>query len=603
MRKLLLVIALIYSSVALWGQGEISLYNLNYSVSQSQELNPSFYSNHKVVFGFPVLASTRASFNADQLSFNNIFSKQNNSYNLDFDKIASNLNKQNFLNLNADVQLFHLALNLKKNHFSLNFNDRVRSTLAYSDDFIKMAIYGNAHPDIIGKKIELNSLGGSQLSYHEIALGYARDINDKLTVGVKLKYLAGLTNIELKDIDGYVKTNEEEIRIKHQGFSARTAGFNLIENNEDENISTLLTNTLPGKNKNNGFAFDFGANYKINEKIKVSASIVDLGYINWNNDTKEIKYNPVDYSFKGFEILKVIDNRDSDDYIQNELDSLENLFESFEEEGIKYRSTLTAKVNAGFDYAFHPKHHVGTVGNVALFDGKTQYAIGAYYNFQPQRIFNATMNVAMRNGQVGLIGVGASVELGAFQIYGTTESLTSLIQPDAASLVSARVGINLVFGKNKAKKNKKLVIPTRAQAIPYQEPQVEEVADNELEIVDASIQKTVIPIVSPKPLSNPVIDEAPIIVSQGNHKDEIPLGHYIVVGAFLSKTNANNYSRKLTKAGFENNYGFLTEKEYYYVYVYENDGDTDTARKIRNEYRTQNQFEFHNAWLLSVVKK
>ena len=93
-----------------------------------------------------------------------------------------------------------------------------------------------------------------------------------------------------------------------------------------------------------------------------------------------------------------------------------------------------------------------------------------------------------------------------------------------------------------------------------------------------------------------------VVVQQGNHADEFATGHYIVVGAFLSRANAAKYSNSLKAKGYDNEFAFLTAKDFYYVTVYKNLGDIETARSVRNEYRQKSDFLFPDAWLLSVVK-
>ncbi|TLX72363.1 hypothetical protein E9993_17655 [Labilibacter sediminis] len=596
MRSQVIAFIIFLGTVNLMAQGEFSLYSLNESVPQAHQLNPAFNSNHTVVIGLPVIASTHLSLNTDQLSFNNMYSLQSNgNYKLDFDKISEGLNGKNNLSINSDVQLFFLALNLKKSHFTLAVNERISSLFTYSDDIVNLGLFGNGDKSVLGKKIDFSEMSLNQMVYHEIALGFAREINDKLTIGFRAKYLAGVGNLQIKDINGYAITTPEQIHIEHSGFSAYTAGNSYFDSDED--ISTLLTNTLPGKNKNTGWAFDLGVNYSFNDKISISAAVNDIGYINWKDDTKESYFNPMSYNFNGFELEKFLDNRDSEDYFEQELDSLENLFTSEETDNIEYRSSLVANANVGFDYSFHPNHHIGAIAHASISSGSFVPAYGIYYNYQPKRVLNSVVNVAFRNGQLNLVGVGASLDLGPFQVYASTESLTSLIKPDNASVIDARLGINLIFGKNKKKKKKTVTAPDKVAAISYYEkPDME--LEEELEIVDETIE----PKIQEAPVASTVAVAEPVIVPQGNHKDELELGHYIVVGAFESKYNAEIYSSQLKNDGFDNNFGFLTNKDYYYVYVYENTGNIDKAREIRNNYRNINKHEFPNSWLLSVVR-
>lgn len=602
MKKYLILIA--FTSLIganIMAQGEFSLYNLNKTVPQAHQLNPSFFAKYKFVVGLPVLSSTHLSINTDQLSFNEVF-KQSSSglYELNTKDLVNQLNSNNYITTQADVQLLFLGWNKGSNYFSLALNERVNSLISFSDDFASLAILGNGDSDVFNQKIDLKNVDLQQDAWHEIALGYARSFNDKLSIGLIVKYLMGIANSRITGLDGYALTNQDHIRINTHAFDVYTAGNDFFD--EDADVMNELMNTAPGKSKNNGFAIDLGVNYQLTEKLNISAAINDLGYINWRSGTKQYEFNAVDYTFDGFEILEVINNRNREEYFKNARDSLERLFTPEKYDDIHYTSSLMASANAGANYEFARNHHVGLQAYAQIHEGDVQPAYGIYYNFSPQRVFNAVVNAGYRNGSISLVGVGASLDLGPIQIYATTESITSLIKPDAGHLIDARVGVNLIFGRTKKKeKNKEVETNTPPQEPPSPAPVVVvEVMEQDsavVEPVSEPIQETIV---------EPEIIEAPkhdaVVVVQGNHKEELPLGYYVVVGAFESHENAKRYSEAIGKQGFDNEFGFLTAKDYYYVYVHSNIGNADIARSIRDEFRNMQQFEFPNAWLLSVVQ-
>jgi hypothetical protein len=595
--------------VAVYGQGEFSLYNLHRTVPQAQQLNPAFAPGAKVVVGLPVLSSTRLNLDAGPLSFNNIFTATSEDIlSVDFDKVAGQLKNRNNLSVNADVQLFFLGLNFGRNHFSLGVNERVNSWMVYSKDLAQLAIYGNGDERTFGRDIVLDDLFLNQNMYHEIALGYGRDISDKLSVGARIKVLFGVLNAQTEDLGGYFRTDNDSIHITNSSFALRYAGHGLFE--EDADPLSMVQNTLPFSNKNTGLAADIGVHYRITNRMSVSASVLDLGYINWKEDTRSYEFDNVTYSFKGFDLLDMVSNSDPDnDFIDNELDSLENLFTPGETEGIAYRSSLVTNFYTGFDFALADRHHVGAnvFGRVA--NGSVTPEFGAYYNLEIGRIVNAVVNGSFRNGKLSSVGAGLSVNLGPVQIYGTTETVMAHFNPKAASMVDARVGINLTFGRKSKEKNKPL-----SEATVTDEPEEEavELTVNSEDQPDDAQSNTM----APQPAASNAVasteqeeqvwesleESREETVRQGSHEDEFQLGHYIVVGAFESRDNAVRYSNLLRGNGYDNEYGFLTEKEYYYVTVYKNSGDIEEARKVRNEFRSKGLFQFADAWLLSVVE-
>ena len=618
--SLLLVLSIFANA---FGQGEFSLYNLNKSVPQAHQLNPAFRPDAKVVIGLPVISSSHISIDMDQLSFNRIFTESiEQSFTLNAESVSNSLRDINNFSIQSDLQLFFLGLNLGNNFFSLAFNDRVSSRMVYTKDMADLAMFGNGDERTFGKNLSMDHMFLRQNMYHEIALGYARDIGDKLSVGVRFKILSGVLNAQTEQVNGYLKTDADSIHITNSNFAFRNSGYNYFT--EELDILSMYRNTLPFVGGNSGIGFDFGVEYKVNDRISVSGSITDLGYISWKENTQSYSFDNVNYSFKGFDVIDLISSHGgSNDFIQNELDSLENLFTPNELENIVYKSSLASNFYTGIDYKIGQKHHVGAQVYGKIAEGNITPEFAVYYNLQLSQVVNAVVNASFRNGKIHAAGIGASVDLGPVQIYGTTESVTSLINPQAANLLDARVGLNLKFGKKKRVNEENLVQEEEEAAIIIASIP-EEIDSKDISSIGSNIssQSSVIiaPVAIPFAVTPPLeiteeikeeeineqseIVEKPkvVVAKQGNHEDELDLGHYIVVGAFLSKANAQKYSNDLKSQGHDNQYGFLTEKAFYYVTVYKNSGDIEKAREVRTEYRKKEDFLFPDTWLLSVVE-
>jgi len=628
MKRLIPFCFLLLVYAAANAQGEFTLYNLNRSVPQAHQLNPSFRPNAKVMVGFPALSSTRVSVDLGQLSFNTVFSKiSEQSFALDAESISSQLRDKNNFSIQSDLQLFFLGLNLGNNFFSFAINDRISSWMVYNKDIADLALFGNGHEKTFGKNLSLDHMLLRQNLYHEFAFGFATQIGQKLNIGVRAKLLSGVINSQTDEISGYLRTDQDSIHFTNSSFSYRNSGFNYFEGDLD--ILSMYRNTLPFVGGNSGFALDVGANYQVMDRLNVSASLTDMGYINWKDNTESYNFDNVTYSFRGFDVLDLLSSDgENNDFLQNELDSLENLFTPNELENIVYKSSLVTNFYTGVDYQLGKNHHVGAQVFGRMAEGQITPEFAAYYNIQVGQVVNAVVNASFRNGKIHAAGIGASVDLGPIQIYGTTESVTSLINPQKASLIDARVGINLIFGKKKKdimlaeNEEQEEEIPIEKEDVPEQitaksvpsnsmtESTMNSVAiaavaipsfANRPEIpVEEEIVEEVIP--EPEIVAPPVEEPKVVVVQQGDHQDELPLGHYVVVGAFLSKANAQRYSANLQNQGFENQFGFLTEKDFYYVTVHKNIGDIEEARKIRNNYRQRDEFLFPDSWLLSVVE-
>jgi hypothetical protein len=89
-------------------------------------------------------------------------------------------------------------------------------------------------------------------------------------------------------------------------------------------------------------------------------------------------------------------------------------------------------------------------------------------------------------------------------------------------------------------------------------------------------------------------------VERGNHKHELALGDYVVVGVFKFEENARTLSKEYKKEAFpEASFGYSTAKSLWFVCM-GTSKNIEEARASRDKYR-QHKF-FKDAWLLTVHK-
>ncbi len=121
------------------------------------------------------------------------------------------------------------------------------------------------------------------------------------------------------------------------------------------------------------------------------------------------------------------------------------------------------------------------------------------------------------------------------------------------------------------------------------------------ESVQTTVQKN-----DSNPVNMPTADTAPPVTSadattvsarKGSHYLELDIGAYVIVGAFSSQQNAENYSDELFEKGYFTKYGYNSDKGYYYVYLY-NSPNPDAARKERDRQRKRGTFD--KAWVLII---
>lgn len=149
-----------------------------------------------------------------------------------------------------------------------------------------------------------------------------------------------------------------------------------------------------------GMAFDFGATYKWNDDWTFSASLLDLGFIHWNNTVKATMSNS--FEFDGFHEIPVEDTDGNPNSIDNQVDSylddLEGLSKFTKEgEGLKRNTALAATLHLGAEYTL-PVYDRLKFGGLwtTRFQGRhtwTEARVSA--NVSPLTWFEASLNYAL----------------------------------------------------------------------------------------------------------------------------------------------------------------------------------------------------------------
>ena len=574
MRKIyLLIVVSVSLSNGAFSQSQFTLYQLSASLPQSNMVNPGLFPDYKVTIGFPVLSSTYISSDFGGLSHQKITLNSFDDPNY-FSKLASNLDENNKIAINGNAQLFNLTLRLKKNFFSLSLTERVEWGITYPKSLILgldelYSLNNNPLGSITGpnKLIAFNELGFRAQAFHELSVGYGREITDRLSVGVRAKFLSGVVSIETENIGAALHISTDSISLYSNAFVMNTSGLGLFTDGEDIfKAATAFSNP--------GFALDIGAQYWLTNKLQLSFSINDMGAINWENDTKQYQFDEVNYTFfEGVDLISIFAQNDPLGTFALETDSLQNLFSPDTVTGVIYKTKLSPKFYAGGSYHLGKHHTFGAMLYADVFKGSFKPAFGLSYNLQLGHIWTIGINGSYRNKSFGNLGLGTTLTLGAFQIYALSDNLTSITNLSEARFVDFRFGMNLVFGKlGKAKKTLK------------QKEQTPAIDESELA-----------PVIGAVALSEPVTT-----ATAGSAVDELAPGYYIIIASFNTKEESDEYSEQLQYEGYAALSGYQTERSKYYAYLMYSSDDGNKAIDKKNDLKDSFAPGLEIPWVLWV---
>lgn len=188
------------ASLALGGTAMAQTQNLRSSYFQEgtvnrTELNPAFMGDYGYVsfpvlgnFGFGLQTTAGVKNFIYELPDGRLTSFMHESVSAT-DFVNSLPNKIN-MGLNLDVDILSFAFHAWGGYNSFGIRLKSNTNMYLPSDLFRFMKQGMK--DENGSVYHLDNIGIYSTNYAEIALGHARDINDKWTVGGKVKFLAGL---------------------------------------------------------------------------------------------------------------------------------------------------------------------------------------------------------------------------------------------------------------------------------------------------------------------------------------------------------------------------------------------------------------------------
>ena len=327
------------------------------------------------------------------------------------EEFLGDLKDKNRINANLNLTLF--SMGLKKwggfNTIEIGLRSTTNMCLPYElFEFMKMGQVGDK------TTYHINDLAIKSQTYGEIAFGHSRQLNDKLRVGAKVKFLLGgiYADIRMNDMTATLGTDKWELQANGEmnaamkGLILPTKGETGSEVSQDSQKSLVDWGEMdvdgPGLN-GFGMAFDFGATYQLLDNLTLSASLKDLGFLKYKNNIKGRTQNSP-WEFRGFQNIAVDSELGDDDpmSINSQLDRLGKEVEDYanfhrESVGGSVGTALAATLCLGAEYQmpFYDKLSAGFLSTTS-FRGPFTYSEGRLSaNVAPVKWFEAGLNYSL----------------------------------------------------------------------------------------------------------------------------------------------------------------------------------------------------------------
>ena len=415
-----------------WAQIDLTMYNMT-DIPQSNQVNPSMTQTNRFYIGIPLLSSIHLHHQNTVFNPFHLFSLENGLTTVRTTHFTDRVGKYNTVGMDVSTELLSFGFRQKKNYFSFSVKDRISGSVHFPKDLLRFPITGNGRFD----QLDNNSLDFTDLAvdadhYAEIALGWQRQIKEKWSVGLRLKYLKGYQNIRTSNSNVLWTTDPITYDWTFTGeMNVMTSG---IDQYLDSN-SVVSQGNLFSSKKNNGVGVDLGATYSMNEKLDLSFSLIDFGFIKWKTDNRNYTSTNGEFVFTGLQLTADIYGADSTltdslEALGDELVAdLENNFGYTENRDV-YKTSLRSRLYLNANYKLYKASKTsGTLGLTAQgkFRNKRVHpSISLAYYQKVGQWMSASISYSAINKDYRNIGAGLRLNGGPIQWYITVDNLMPL---------------------------------------------------------------------------------------------------------------------------------------------------------------------------------
>ena len=290
----------------LFSQNKQILYNFT-TIPQSLMTNPGADVNYKWYAGVPILSGISINMGSTGFSAYDLFAKEGVDFNLKLQKLLSSTSAKDWLAINQQLELFNggfrIGTDENKAYLSFGLHQELDFFGYVPHDVAVLAINGNK--DYLGKHFNLGDIKAKAELLSVFHIGYHKKIQDNLILGLRAKIYSSIFNASSINNSGYIytapstdafytQTIYSDLQLNTSGAGAFASG------NYNGNAATdLKKGILMGGNL--GLGVDFGVTFYPQPNLQITASLLDLGFVNHTKNIKNFTYKGI-YKPNGAEI-------------------------------------------------------------------------------------------------------------------------------------------------------------------------------------------------------------------------------------------------------------------------------------------------------------
>ncbi len=440
MKKLYAVIILALAGVSLPAQSDLLLYHFN-AVPQSLTTNPAMPQQSRLWVAIPGISGVSSYYHNSAFSLADLLAK-GTDVNQNLKEVIDRMGPQSHLATHSRIDLIGVAFKSRNAMWSFGVQEIVDFKIDFNRELFRFLYYGNTEPDT--RVTDVSNLDAEFSSRAQFYLGYQRSLlNDNLRLGGRLKYLRGQQHAYAERMNIRISTTDSSTLQANSDVLLRTSGLSQLLGGGDFNA---MDAAMPA---NTGFAVDLGLWYRLSDKMSISASVLDMGAINWQTNNRDY-ISKGDFHYEGLN-ADLSDEEPVEDE-QAVLDSLKAAFNFEEVDGQAYSRGLSSQFYLGGEYQLSKRHSLSALYHARIWEGEWYHDMNLSYSARLSNIFQFTTGYSFINGTSHNVGLGFDLKLGPMQLYLITDNLVNAIYYEDLQSSNVNVGLNISLYDRKNKK-------------------------------------------------------------------------------------------------------------------------------------------------------
>ena len=419
-------------------------------IPQNLMLNPGAETNFKSHYGIPVFSNFQLTIGNTGFQMGDLFSNDSRSFNEKFEKVLDQLSPDDYINLNTKVDVLSFGYRYdNKTYISVGFYEELDLMVYFPKDAIEGLYYGN--DPFFNRSFSISQAIMKADILGVLHAGMSRKVDEKLTIGGRVKIYSSSLNVETNNNSGSITTTTNNINISRltlQNLDAEIRTSGITDSND------VFSNTLLGGNL--GLGFDVGLTYHFSPQLEFTGSILDLGFIKHSKNTRN-------FTAKGNYILDGINfeynSDDPLDYWQQLEQDIDARIPTEETEDA-YTSWRPMKLNAALKYSFgerrnkfcytktHKQYYYNSIGfqiHTIMRPLKPQFSFTSFYEKSLSKKIHTKFTHTINDYSAAIFGVATSLQVGKLNIFGVLDNILAVTDIASVNNISLNFGFNIVI--------------------------------------------------------------------------------------------------------------------------------------------------------------